>query len=147
MAVETKEVTVGDKTYMITMFPATTGLKHMHQLIKLLGASMAAVMSDAGTDLKDVTANPGDLSAKMIQAAVEQFIADMDNVDTVDLIKSLLLAAYPQNGNQPVAMDLEFAGNYGAMFQLVLEVVKYNFGSVFSTSGFDLAAQIGINPQ
>ena len=58
---------------------------------------------------------------------IEQF----DKVDVVALIKELLSGV--TKGTATINFDQEFAGRYGVIFDLVKEVLKFNFADVFQS--------------
>jgi hypothetical protein len=54
------------------------------------------------------------------------------------LIKELLSGV--TKGTATINFDQEFAGRYGAIFDLVKEVLKFNFADVFSKLGLGIGA-------
>lgn len=148
MAVETKEVTVGDKLYTVQQFTASRGLKIFNSLIKLIGGSLAELLGDEGSDLAQA-AKSGDTSILVdvaFASAVDKFIDSMDKVDTVQLCKDLLSGTFDAQTSQPVNFDMDFAGDYGTMLALIIEVVKINYGSVFSGGALSLGALPAASP-
>lgn len=129
MAIEQLDVHIDGVDYKITQFLATKGLGIEVKLMKLLGPSFMELQKAA----QDENAQEAVLSAA-ITVLIEQF----DKVDVVALIKELLSGV--TKGTATINFDQEFAGRYGAIFDLVKEVLKFNFADVFSKLGLGIGA-------
>jgi hypothetical protein len=123
MPVGTTTVIIEDTEYQIAQFTATRGLRYLKQLTQLLGASIAELFTEG--DVKTQT-----VSADGLTKAVELLVENMDKVNFEVFIKDLLSATTVNN--REINFDMEFAGRYNVLFELVFEVVKFNFGSVFT---------------
>ena len=115
-------------SYTIQPIPAMKGLSYMRRLTKVLGASLAALFSEAqGIE--------GAVEEAGLQKAVELLVDNMDKEDVeqliVDLMKTVLKDGKPLNFNS------EFTADYGKLFKILVEVVKVNFGSLFQLSGIE----------
>lgn len=124
MAIQQLDVHIDGVDYKITQFLATKGLGIEVKLMKLLGPSFMELQKAS----QDENAQEAVLTAA-ISTLIEQF----DKVDVVSLIKELLSGV--TKGNATINFDQEFAGRYGAIFDLVKEVLKFNFADVFSKLG------------
>lgn len=129
MATQQLDVHIDGVDYKITQFLATKGLGIEVKLMKLLGPSFMELQKAA----QDENAQEAVLSAA-ITVLIEQF----DKVDVVALIKELLSGV--TKGTATINFDQEFAGRYGAIFDLVKEVLKFNFADVFSKLGLGIGA-------
>jgi hypothetical protein len=124
MAIQQLDVHIDGVDYKITQFLATKGLGIEVKLMKLLGPSFMELQKAS----QDENAQEAVLTAA-ISTLIEQF----DKVDVVSLIKELLSGV--TKGTATINFDQEFAGRYGAIFDLVKEVLKFNFADVFSKLG------------
>lgn len=129
MATQQLDVHIDGIDYKITQFLATKGLGIEVKLMKLLGPSFMELQKAS----QDENAQEAVLSAA-ITVLIEQF----DKVDVVALIKELLSGV--TKGTATINFDQEFAGRYGAIFDLVKEVLKFNFADVFSKLGLGIGA-------
>lgn len=129
MAIQQLDVHIDGVDYKITQFLATKGLGIEVKLMKLLGPSFMELQKAA----QDENAQEAVLSAA-ITVLIEQF----DKVDVVALIKELLSGV--TKGTATINFDQEFAGRYGVIFDLVKEVLKFNFADVFSKLGLGTGA-------
>lgn len=129
MAIQQLDVHIDGVDYKITQFLATKGLGIEVKLMKLLGPSFMELQKAS----QDENAQEAVLSAA-ITVLIEQF----DKVDVVALIKELLSGV--TKGTATINFDQEFAGRYGAIFDLVKEVLKFNFADVFSKLGLGIGA-------
>lgn len=123
------DVHIDGTDYKITQFLATKGLGIEVKLMKLLGPSFMELQKAS----QDENAQEAVLTAA-IGALIEQF----DKVDVVSLVKELLSGV--TKGTQTLNFDQEFAGRYGVIFDLVKEVLKFNFSDVFSKLGLGIGA-------
>jgi len=129
MAIQQLDVHIDGVDYKITQFLATKGLGIEVKLMKLLGPSFMELQKAS----QDENAQEAVLSAA-IAVLIEQF----DKVDVVALIKELLSGV--TKGTATINFDQEFAGRYGVIFDLVKEVLKFNFADVFSKLGLSIGA-------
>jgi hypothetical protein len=112
-----KQVVVNDCEYMITQFPATKGVRLAKQVGKLVAPVMRELYSEDGGYLR----------------AVEAFLLSLDDVDFETLSKDLIGSVSKQG--MSINFDYEFAGKYDVLLRLLLEVIQFNFGSVFTLLG------------
>ena len=121
--IEQKIVTVKNKEYIINQFPATRGVVILKEIVKVVGSAFAE-MQDGG-----VTA------AKVVNSIVE----NLDKVEVDVLLKNLMSGVNDGQNNMPINVDMEFAGKYDAMFELVQEIIAFNYQSVFTLAGLSEA--------
>jgi len=123
MPVGTKNVVIGDTEYLIAQFTTTKGLKYLKQLTQLVGPSFAELF--ASTDQKDQS-----VSVDGLTKAVELLVDNMDRVNFETFVKELLCQTTVNN--REINFEIEFAGKYDTLLELLIEVIKFNFGSVFT---------------
>lgn len=129
------ELVVGDETYIVQSFTASTGLKHLQKIMKLAGPSLAAFFSEASEGAEGEMT----LDSSVINEAVSLFVANLDKVDAAQLVQDLVKDSVMKNG-QPVQFNTEFAANYGALIKVLTAVLTENYSSFFGESGLDLAS-------
>ena len=114
---EQKEVEFGGNKYLITQFPASRGVRLSKQVAKIAAPVLSSLYSEDGSYIK----------------AVEAFLLSIDDVDFENLAKELITSV--TNQSMAINFDQEFAGKYDLLINLMLEVVKFNFESVFTLLG------------
>jgi|SRR5690554_3766430 len=118
---EQKEVTINGETYLLHQFGAIEGLKYQKALAQVLLPAIAEISKNADSEESAI-------SIGMTKLA--------ENIDKVDerMIEAMVVRGATK-GNMSINFDNEFAGKYMALFQLVKEIVLFNFGSVFTMLG------------
>lgn len=112
-------VNVGGTDYLINKFKGKEGLMIGAKIGKLI-APLFAASANNGTEL-DI-------------GKIADYITDkMDEDSVCQLIVKLMTSVY--KGSQQVNFDTEFAGNYAVLFDLIKEVVMFNYSDVFSKLG------------
>lgn len=140
--IESKDIIIGDNEYSITTFNASKGLKYLKQLVKVLAPSFAAMAESTGTeitstDIKDAIADQT-IQTGSLSKAVNLLVDNMDKEDVVELIQNLVASC--RCNNKDINFNIQFAGNYGELMQLLLEVCTYNYATVFQAGGLSFAA-------
>ena len=133
MGIETKTVTIDEVEYKFNTFTASKGLKYLKQLTTILGPSVSTLFG--GTD--DI----GAIGISDLERAVSLLVDNMDKGDVESLMVNLTKEV--QRDNVPINFDMEFAGNYAALFSLVIEIVKANYAGNFTLGGFNLGQMLG----
>lgn len=120
-----KEVTLGETLYRIQHFNPTKALSILTRLTKTVGPTLAVFTSAQGKNQEEIL----DLLPNAVQALVEK----IDETETPKLIKDLF-ECVTFNGSQKVSESFEFhfQGKMGVMFQLLIEVVKFQFSDFLS---------------
>ena len=119
MAVQTVKKEIGDHVYLITPFTAKKGLTILKRVLKLIGPALEN-MSKEDFDVGTLAAG---VISRFDEEPVEQLIYDLIGGVLVD--------------NHEINFNLHFQANYGDLLQLVSEVLKVNYSSVFSLGGFE----------
>lgn len=124
MAITSKEITVGDKGYMITSYNAQQGLKYFMQLAKTAAPLLGLVSNPEELN------SPGGLMA----------MAEVMNIDGMDklIIDMFKDHVFDENGKE-IKFSTEFAANYGAMIKVFIEILKLNYSSFLSEGGLNLS--------
>ena len=125
------DVHIDGTDYKITQFKATQGLAIEVKLVKLLGPAFMELQKVAQEDSENG-------QEAVLSSAINTLIMQMDKVDVVSLVKELLSGV--TKGTAAINFDMEFAGRYGVMIELVKEVLKANFADVFSKLGLGIGA-------
>ena len=120
MPVSTKTVSINDTEFQIAQFTATRGLKYFKLITQLVAPSFSELQ---------IAQESGEGLTKAVTLLVE----NMDKVGFETLVKDLLSQTTKEG--KEIMFDLEFAGAYDTLFELIMEVVKFNFGSVFTGKG------------
>ena len=66
-------------------------------------------------------------------------VENLDKVDVAALLRKLMSRV--TKGAYAIDFDQEFAGNYSALYSLVVEVLKVNYGDVLKKLGIGVQAQ------
>jgi|SRR5690606_28644579 len=112
------ETRVRDKSYTLTQFDALKGIKYLKKIQKLLVPVWAELVNSEGK-----------ITPEVITLASEKFY-EMDEND----IKMMICDALCLNPNN---FETEFAGEYIAMFNLLKEIIMFNFQDVFTQLGLE----------
>lgn len=120
--IEQRDVNINGVDYKITQFPATQALGIEAKLVKLLGPAFLEMQKAEEGKEEDA-----------LSRALNVLIMNMDKVDVVSLVKELVSRV--TKGTMTINFDQEFAGKTGGIWELVKEVVMFNFGDVFSKLG------------
>jgi len=126
---EEKEITLpsakGDQKFVIVQYDAFSGIKYQRQLIKILQPSFSALIAAAGN--KDGGSN-------LEVLAIEKFMENIDQVDPA-FLKELVMKGAMKEGRVAINFENDFAGNYGVLFALIVELVMFNFSDLFQLLG------------
>ena len=123
------DVTIGNVDYKITQFAATDGLRIKAELLRLCGDALSVAF---------ITNEKGE-SELNIGAIVASIVENLDKVDVAALLRKLMSRV--TKGAYAIDFDQEFAGNYSALYSLVVEVLKVNYGDVLKKLGIGVQAQ------
>lgn len=126
---EEKEITLtgkkGDYKFHITQYDAFKGIQYQRQIIKIIQPSISALIA---------ASNSKDSNVNLEALAIEKF---MENIDQVDpkFLKELVMAGATKEGRVAINFENDFAGNYGVLFALIIELVMFNFSDLFQLLG------------
>ena len=123
------DVTIDNVDYKITQFAATEGLRIKAELLRLCGDALSVAF---------ITNEKGE-SELNIGAIVASIFENLDKVDVAALLRKLMSRV--TKGAYAIDFDQEFAGNYSALYSLVVEVLKVNYGDVLKKLGIGGQAQ------
>ena len=123
------DVTIDNVDYKITQFAATEGLRIKAELLRLCGDALSVAF----------ITNEKCESELNIGAIVASIVENLDKVDVAALLRKLMSRV--TKGAYAIDFDQEFAGNYSALYSLVVEVLKVNYGDVLKKLGIGGQAQ------
>lgn len=115
-----KEVTIGDTVYHLTQFPASKGIVYQKKIAKVALPVFAEIVK-------------GDEGDNVFGKVIDRVWDNLDQLDE-QFIKELVVTGATK-GNMAIQFDIEFAGDYMRLFELVKEIVMFNFESVFIALG------------
>lgn len=126
MARESKEVEVNGVRYILNHYPGSKGVRILCKLAKMIGQPLSNV-------LNDVVANGG-LGANVdVGGAVSVLFSNLDDKNIDGFIKEIIgdTIVFTEDGkNRQVNFDLDFAGEYDQLFELLKEILVFQYGSL-----------------
>lgn len=126
---EEKEITLqgkkGDHKFFLKQYDAFKGIKYQRQLIKIIQPSFSALIE---------AANDKDKGVSLEALALEKFMENIDQVDPA-FLKELVVAGAQKEGRVAINFENDFAGNYGVLFALIVELIMFNFSDLFQLLG------------
>jgi hypothetical protein len=119
---EQKTVEIQGEEYLLNQFGALEGLTYQKALASVIMPAIAEITS------RDNMSEGEALSIGMNKLA--------ENIDKIDenMIQAMVVRGATK-GNMSINFDNEFAGNYMKLFNLLKEIVVFNFDSVFTMLG------------
>lgn len=116
------------KKYIIKAFKGRKGLQLKVRLLKVASPMLEDLQLLGDAD--DTKSN--DAIFKLIKKLVEE--TDTDEV--LSILEELMTCVSTENGD--VDFDTEFQKNYVSLYKLSVEVIKENYGDVFSALGMNV---------
>ena len=116
------------KKYIIKAFKGRKGLQLKVRLLKVASPMLEDLQLLGDAD----DAKSNDAIFKLIKKLVEE--TDTDEV--LSILEELMTCVSTENGD--VDFDTEFQKNYVSLYKLSAEVIKENYGDVFSTLGMNV---------
>ena len=160
MGTETKLVTVNDIEYRFNTWPASKGMDFGVRLMAIGGEAMGAVaqgisnvkwgthLTAEGSLALDADGLPemvitNATENEYIQKATSFLISKLNAKEVIPLIKEILAGVTVQGEGSPINFDQYFAGNYGTMVKLAIQVIKENnLHSFFTESVTGVMSQL-----
>lgn len=124
---EQKEIQVAGDTYLLHQYGAIEGLKYQKGLARVLLPAIAEI-TQSGEGLSE-----GLSEASAIARAMDKLAENIDKIDE-RMIEAMVVRGATKD-NMSINFDNEFSGNYMKLFQLLKEIIMFNFGSVFTMLG------------
>lgn len=140
--VETKTKKIDGKEVMVTQFPAFEGLRIKSKLMKTIGPAVAALLGEVKNSF-----NPKDAEFN-ISGCIELLVEKLDENETPELIERLLTSTRI-NGREVTrdVFNMEFAGNYQTLYNIIAFVLQVNHFFDFLLTGNIKGALTGVgNP-
>lgn len=116
------------KKYIVSAFKGRKGLQLKVRLLKVASPMLDEIQSLGDAD----DAKSNDAIFKLIKKLVEE--TDTDEV--LSILEELMTCVTTENG--AVDFDTEFQKNYVSLYKLSAEVIKENYGDVFSALGMNV---------
>ena len=113
--VDIKDGAGNTQSYTLNQLKATAGNKFLKKLQRILLPVWAEISSK------------GEIDQEVIMLVSDK-ITELDEKDIQDLVCESI-------SMRPDTFDIEFAGNYVGLFELVKEIVMFNYADVFSHLG------------
>lgn len=126
MGIRSVDVSINDQTYTYNTYTAKRGLNVLRRLTAIVGPGFAKLTAG----VEDETVGPD-----TIPEVVTSLVSRMDSDEIENLILDMTNEVY--RGNVPIDFNMEFAGNYGTLVQLLISIVKENYSSLFTQSGLN----------
>ena len=116
------------KKYIIKAFKGRKGLQLKVRLLKVASPMLEDLQLLGDAD--DTKSN--DAIFKLIKKLVEETKTD----EVLSILEELMTCVSTENGD--VDFDTEFQKNYVSLYKLSAEVIKENYGDVFSALGMNV---------
>jgi len=130
MPIEGHTRTINGHMYNISTMPAFHGFSVSQRLLKIVGPPMSEVAESIG----DVG---GDIDLSMVEinlpTVVDHFIRSLESEDSQKLLKDLFVGVLVDGkdlSNDSI-FNNHFAGNFGEMVDVIIEIIRINFSSFF----------------
>ncbi len=119
MARRSQDRVIAGATWTVTQFPATEGLAILTRLLKLVGPAMGAVARGEGSALE-------------VGTFVAALVGQLDENETIILVKRLLKDTRKDGREILPIFDVEFMGNYYTLLSVLGFVLEVNYGDFFA---------------
>lgn len=119
---EQKQVEIGGKSYIVTKLPATKGLKYQKYFLKVLGPAYIEANKSENSTMADV---------------LSKVIEHLDELDE-EVLKALVVDSIEMPASR---FDIEFSGRLLDLFNLIKEIVFFNYEDVFTLLGMEKAPE------
>lgn len=116
--IETRDIVVEGRTYQVTQFSATKGIKMMTRLTKIIGEPIGFMFSNEGADVD-----------QMLPMAIRALSDKLDEDMVLDTVKQLLEGVRNHEGE--LEFDQYFSGKMGLLFKILGKVLEVQYGDFF----------------
>lgn len=120
----TKNVPINGQTYIINPFKGIKGFKIQAKLLKLISSGVGALGTDEGDEVNGLI------------NAIKSLLAENDVDEITNLILEIISDTKTMDGN--IDFDKEFSQNYLSLFELVKEIILFNYKDVFQKLGINV---------
>lgn len=142
MAIKTKTKEIGGYSVEVTQFTGREGFKVKTKLLKLLIPSLGAL---AGAVPKGSSVLDADISGEVVSRAMSAITDQLDEDDFLSFVLRMLqstrVSVKDASGNRsmvvirPEVFDIEFAGHFEIVYEILAFVLEVNYGSFFEMGG------------
>ena len=126
------------KKYIIKAFKGRKGLQLKVRLLKVASPMLEDLQLLGDAD--DTKSNLGDAddtkSNDAIFKVIKKLVEETDTDEVLSILEELMTCVSTENGD--VDFDTEFQKNYVSLYKLSAEVIKENYGDVFSALGMNV---------
>jgi len=125
---ETKQIEVNNKSYVLTKWDAMSGLMLQIKLTKMIGSALGGIEKIKSEDLKNIM----DADVGMLLSNIGSVLERVDEKKLFDLINELLgknIKVLKTDGENEIQVPLIIKNlEIMEMYELSFEVVKFNLG-------------------
>lgn len=125
----TESKTIEGKKFIVAVFPGLQGLRIKGRLVKLIGPALGGVAAGL-TIVKGKTVMESDVKISKPEAIGKAIMGLTDRLDDESVIQLIMdLVAFTQIDGRPIdeaVFNLEFAGNYMVLYQVLFFVIETN---------------------
>jgi hypothetical protein len=137
--IQAKHKVIDGIEYTVTQFPARRGFKLKLTLAKKLLPGMSRLL-DSGTPLSQVMES--NIGSGSVVSAIQAAVDSLDEEEAVKLIMELLSSTRrgtkDGRGGLEISeeiLDMEYAGNYLALYKVIAYVLEVNYSDFFKGIG------------
>lgn len=129
MACKSEEVSVDGRRYILNQYTAGKAVKLLARIAKVIGKPIALITG--GGMGKEMT---GEILATAVDALTQNL--EPDDLDKMirDILEGTLLIDGNKNKNVVAIFDIEFAGELGHLFNLLKEVLKFQYSDFLAVT-------------
>lgn len=129
-----KTITIGGTEYTITYYSSTISLEILTRIAKHVGEPLGRLFDGESKLGED------GLEAKLsevLPGVLKSLSSNLDRKETVSLIKDIMDCLQVKTGDitAKVVFDEHFRGNIGQVFVVMMEVLKFQYGSLGNALG------------
>ena len=143
MAIETKEVVIGNSNFSINTYATGKSVNILTRLTKVFGeaiptffARVAESVDTEGMTKEQIEAIQAQGVMDAAKRAVGVLVSNLDKEDVAALLKDIVMSASTLKDNKPINYENDFSGSdISDLIQLVIFIVMENYGKVFRVSG------------
>lgn len=121
-------VKINNKAYIINPFKGIKGFKIQAKLLKIVSSGIGAL----GTGSE----NGDEPEIDNLMAGIKLLLTENDVDDIFKLIEEIISDTQTLDGS--IDFDKEFSQNYLALFELIKEIILFNYKDVFQKLGISV---------
>lgn len=115
----TTEIVVDDRTYSVSQYSATKGLKLLPKIVKVIGKPLS-VLSGAGLD--------AEVTGELLSGAIGDLADALDEGAFERMTKEILETTRMMSPeSRELVFDVDFMGRYWHLIKLLKEVISFQY--------------------